>query len=255
MLGSAGVLALFFGSLLIGARLIRLGKRTHQAPPLLVALGLVALGPAAFTLAVLAVRAAPTDPALSRWLAAAAGGTSTIGTACAALVMALVFRRASRLGWVATGVLVAGTAFCWIVTLVQGDLDLRRTPSGFRMGYQTLQLGTLLWASVEAMATWKLLRGRLRLGLADPLVVNRIGLWSVATGSAALAMAIGFFGTFFGLHYAEIAAELSIAAAGLAAVTALWLAFLPPARYRAYVLRRSPGAPTAADPSQSWPLQ
>jgi hypothetical protein len=140
---------------------------------------------------------------------------------------------------------------------VEGGMDVRRTPSGYRLGSQLLQLGTILWASVEAFVTWSFLRRRVRLGLASPLVVNRIGLWSLASFAASIGMSIGFFSTFLGLHYAGDVVEVPVAIVGLVAATALWLSFLPPARWRAWIERRAsaPAAPAGDAPlAPHWPL-
>ena len=48
-------------------------------------------------------------------------------------------------------------------------------------------------------------------------------------------MMVGFFSTFFGAHYAGDGVEIPMAAFGFLAATAIWLSFLPPARYRAWV--------------------
>jgi hypothetical protein len=258
VIGSIGVGVLFCVGVVLTARLVVFGLRTGELPPLLVAVALLLLGPVSVTLAVFAVRYATSDPAVSHLLGAGAAATSTLGVSCAALVTAVVFREGSRLGWVATGALVVAMCVCVVGATVTGGIDLRRTPTGYRLGYQVLQLGTLLWASVEAFVTWRMLRRRIRLGLARPTVVNRIALWSLASGAASIGMAIGFLATFFGLHYAGTAVELPIAILGLVAAGALWLSFLPPARYRAWVKRRHPEASAAAaapvDPlAPKWP--
>ena len=79
------------------------------------------------------------------------------------------------------------------------------------------------------------------LGLADPLVANRFALWSLALSAGACAMTIAFLGNVVnvaanGWHPAH---EVLVAACGIAASVALVLAFLPPDRYRRFVLARS----------------
>jgi hypothetical protein len=257
LIGTIGVGVLFCVGVVLSLRLIVLGLRTGELPPLLVAVALLLLGPISVTLAVLAVRSATDEPELSHLLGSGAGAASPLGVSCAALVTAVVFRQGSRLGWLATCALIAAMCICVIGTAVSGGVDLRRTPTGFRLGYQTLQLGTILWASLEALITWRILRRRIRLGLANPLVVNRIALWGLASGAAAIGMAIGYLATFFGLHYAGAIVEIPIAVLGLVAAAALWLSFLPPSRYEAWVLRRHPEAPAPPAPANElvprWP--
>ena len=258
MAGTIGVGVLIAVGVVLTLALLVHGVRHTDVPALLVASAIIFLGPAAVTCAVLATRYALDAPTLSHRLAVAAAVASSIGVTSGTLVTAFVFRRASRLGWLATA-LLATALFACVLGAATADpgMDLRRTPSGFRLAYQVLQLGMVLWASVEAFATWSFLRRRVRLGLASPLVVNRIALWSLATFAVSIGMAIGVFSTFFGVHYAGDVVEIPIAMLGLVAVTALWLSFLPPARYRAWIERRSPAAPA---PSESealaphWPL-
>jgi hypothetical protein len=134
---------------------------------------------------------------------------------------------------------------CVAASTLTGGVDVRRTPDGWRLGYQVLRLGTLLWAAVEALVTWRMLRRRIRLGLADPLVVNRIGLWGIAAGIGSAGASAGFLVTFFGLEARSTGVEVLISVLGLAASAALWLSFLPPARYQGWVRSRHPEAPEA----------
>ena len=248
MLGTIGVAVLFVVGLALASGLLVQGFRTRDPAPLLVGFALIFLGPAAVTTAVLALRYAHELPALAHELAVAAAVTSSLGVSCGALVTAFVFRRGSRLGWLATALLVTAMLACVIgAASPEASLALGHTPTAYRLGYQMLQLGTLLWVSVETLVVWRFQRRRVRLGLASPFAVHRIGLWSLASGATALGMAIGYFSTFFDLRSAGIGLELTIAAFGLVAAGALWLSFLPPARYRARVLRRA-GGPAEAGP-------
>lgn len=43
--------------------------------------------------------------------------------------------------------------------------------------------GAMLWLAIESFRYWRLMRRRLRLGLADPLLTNRFLLWGVWAGS------------------------------------------------------------------------
>src|SRR5262249_37441056 len=125
------------------------GMRSGELPPLLVAMALLLLGPISVSIAVVAVRLANDQPELSRLLGACAAATSTLGVSSAALVTAFVFREGSRTGWRVTYALVVAMFACVAGAALGGGVDLRRTPDGFRLGYQALQLGTMLWASLE----------------------------------------------------------------------------------------------------------
>jgi hypothetical protein len=236
MAGTIGIGVLFVVGLVLGVGFLVHGLRHSGAVSMLVASALLFLGPAAVTCAVLAARVAQDAPALSDRLAVAAAVTSSIGVSSGALATALIFRRGSRLGWLATALLVTAMFACVIgAATAPAGMDLRRPPTGFRLGYQVLQLGTILWSSIEAFATWRFLRRRVQLGLARPFVAHRLALWSLACFAVTLGMAVGFFSTFFGVHYAGQSVEIPMAACGFLAATAIWLSFLPPARYRAWV--------------------
>src|SRR5262245_49780084 len=140
MIGSIGVGMLFCAGVALTIRLIVHGLRTGELPPLLVAVALLLLGPVSVTLAVLAVRTANSQPESSRLPGLGAAAASTLGVSCAALVTAVVFREGSRLGWLATGSLIVAMCACVVGAAVEGGVDLRRTPDGFRLGYQVLQL-------------------------------------------------------------------------------------------------------------------
>lgn len=258
MAGTIGIGVLFFVGVTLTLGLIVRGVRHRDVPALLVASTLIFLGPLAVTCARMAIRLANDAPALSKQLAIAAAVTSSLGVASSALVTAFVFRRGSGLGWLTTALLVTAMFACVVgAATADGGMDLRHTPSGYRLGYQVLQLGTILWAAVEAFATWSFLRRRMKLGIASVIVVNRIALWSVASFAASIGMAISFFAAFLGLHYAGNLVEIPVAVLGVVAATALWLSFLPPARYRAWIERRSPAAaaPTVSAPlAPHWPL-
>jgi hypothetical protein len=256
--GTIGIGVLFVVGVALTLGLIVRGVRHRDVPALLVASTLIFLGPLAVSCARMAIRLAHEAPALSKQLAIAAAVTSSLGVASSALVTAFVFRRGSRIGWLATALLVTAMFACVIgAATADGGMDLRHTPSGFRLAYQMLQLGTILWAAVEAFATWSFLRRRVRLGIGNALVVNRIALWSLASLAASIGMAISFFSAFLGLRYAGDVVEIPVAVLGLVAATALWLSFVPPARYRAWIERRSPASVAEAERAPlapHWPL-
>jgi hypothetical protein len=242
--GTIAIGVLFVVGTVLAVAFLVHGLRHAGVISVLVASALIFLGPAAVTCAVLAVRLVQESPALSDRLAIAAAVSSSIGVASGALATALLFRRASRLGWLATALLVTAMFACVVGAVTEpGGMDLRRAPTGFRLGYQLLQLGTILWSSIESFATWRFLRRRARLGLASAYAAHRFALWGLACFSVSLGMMVGFFSTFFGVHYAGAAVEIPMAGFGFLAAGAIWLSFLPPAPYRAWVQ----GAPAPGD--------
>jgi hypothetical protein len=96
------------------------------------------------------------------------------------------------------------------------------------------------WASARY---WQMLRRRLSLGLVDPVVVNRILLWSAAAWAITLQY---LYSTIF----VVVTGESSVSGFGVALVSSLGLiaagtilmAFFPPRSYLLWLERRSEGA-------------
>jgi hypothetical protein len=237
----AGVsVAVFFGvGLAVGVRLLRLWLRSRHLPELLAALAFLCLGPLAFTLTVAGSRLLEASPDLARVLAALASASAGLGAACAAGFTVVVFRPESRLARAAVIALAVALAVCWLGVGFTSGYDVRRSPGGFRYAGQVLRLAILFWASLEALVYWRFMRRRVPLGLADPLVANRLALWGVGMGMGATALSILFLRALLRAPEYGAPFELSIAVTGLVASAALWLAFHPPDRYRAFVARRA----------------
>lgn len=144
------------------------------------------------------------------------------------------------------------------VTLLMLNLVLRvhdaLTQAQLRVGSEAvaqslLQAGPVcvayLWTAWESFHYYARMQRRVRLGLADPAVCNRFLLW----GSMAVAVFVGV-----GLNTVAIALHVNILASpwvlfassctGLTQAILLFLAFLPPRAYLAWV--RSRRVPAAA---------
>ena len=82
------------------------------------------------------------------------------------------------------------------------------------------------------------MRRRLRLGLADPLVTNRFLLWGLGIGAAGVGSLISVsVQVVSGFSMSEIPAlTLSNSMFGLASAVLMWVAFVPPAAWRRYIL-------------------
>ena len=101
-----------------------------------------------------------------------------------------------------------------------------------------MQVGALLWGSGGSVRLVALAcSARVAIGLGDALVANRFLLWSIGAGAAGLGSAIGtVVGFFAGRPMTEMPVlTLVLSLFGLASASALWLAFVPPARYLAWV--------------------
>ena len=161
-----------------------------------------------------------------------------------------VFR--PTVGWARTLVMIAFSALAVSLfgQLALTDLPLldRSNPwfwLGF--GFRALSAG---WAAFESLRYFGMMQKRLNLGLADPLTTNRFLLWGMSASAVvlfyattAVSLAIG------GSEVATAGPTIALGSfLGIEAAAAMWLAFFPPAIYRARFegLRRDEG--TEPDP-------
>lgn len=244
LLAGLGLAAFFATGLVAGVRLLRLFARTRRAPEFLAGFALLGLGPIATILGALAGLFLARAPGLSLTFSAIAYFAAGAGTGSAAVFTALVFHRGSRAALAVTMALLVLLTVVWAGMAVNGEFDLTRPPGPFRWLGQVARLAILLWSAIESAVYGRLLLRRARYGLADPLVANRFALWSLALAAGAFAMTIAFLGNVVNVaaNGWQPAHEVLVAACGIAASVALVLAFLPPDRYRSFVLARS-GAP------------
>lgn len=192
------------------------------------------------------------------------GDAADLLNACSTLIFALalvslvafvrlVFRAGSEWG---RGVFYSFAAVILqtsvVSVLYQGDA--RGVPAGIAMG--VLGLFAFGWAFGECLAYHAAMRRRLTLGLADPIVVNRFLLWSVWTGTLAvatgqgLAIRVGMLASGASLvsvggvvdpfwsSLIHLARGFMLIAGPVVAVS-VWLSFSPPERYRRFLARRA----------------
>jgi len=157
-----------------------------------------------------------------------------------------VFRPTGRVAWafVACVAGVSGALTLWLVATTDSDQEA----SALALAVNLTRAIPVLWAFAECARYARLMRRRVALGLADPLVANRFVLWSIWTGAlgfaAILLFAVRSRAFWLQLHGVDprvampAAIPITGALAGIAVVSAgvaVWLAFFPPASYRRWV--------------------
>jgi hypothetical protein len=156
-----------------------------------------------------------------------------------------VFRpdsRAAGLAAAACGLLLLAT-FTWDLR-VQPSLALydATLPSAWAAQFSFALV--FAWSCGEAALEWRRARRRAALGLADPLVAHRFGLWAVATGAlvgvSLLGNAVGFAQS-RGLTDLEGGLMLVRGLLYLPAVLAVWLGVFQPRWYRRTLGQRADG--------------
>ena len=234
-LSAVGFGVFFLVSLAIGVRLVALAARTRRQPELLIGMGILGIGPTALGSMMAAAALAGTTP--GRALTALAYVAIAVGSTAACVFNWRVFRPDER--WARTW--VRATAVLYAVAIATEGATtgfanpLAPGPAG--LAISMLCAANLLWGAGESLRYWLLMRRRLRLGLADRLVTNRFLLWGIGIGAAGIGSVISLVVQLTtGNAMAELPAMLSNSLHGLTSAVLMWIAFVPPAAWKRYVL-------------------
>jgi hypothetical protein len=244
ILGILSLVVMALTGIVVGFRLLALGRRSGQQPEQLLGLGslLVAVigGPIAAIGRAPALVATPLGDALL-----GVGLLATqLGIAHFAVFTGRVFRNDSLWATLLVVAIAGALGVEWRGLLdasAQGRTMEEILPHTRPWGIAIVAtLGFVFaWTGVESLAYYAQLRRRLALGLGDPVVANRMLLWAIAGfGIAALSSVIA--ACMLG-GMAPLRNALPLCAIGAAAVmsSASWaLAFFPPASYLAALRRR-----------------
>lgn len=236
-----GFIAFMVSSLVIGIRLLVLWRRTRQLPELLIACGILGIGPVGFAFTLGAMSSGETLPTIASVCLAAALLSTSAGAFAAAIFNWRVFRPDVPWLRLVVGVLAVlfVSAFIW-EGISSGFSDPTANASGFRL-HSMLSTGILLWGAAESLRYFAMMRRRAKLGLADPLVTNRFLLWGLGIGAAGVGSAISMTVTgITGQHMLAIPwVTVSNSLHGFTSAVLMWVAFIPPGFYRRFVESRS----------------
>ena len=227
--------------LIAGVRLLRLGKRTGEAPERLLGATFLFMGVSA------AFYVLPVFSAFeSLWTPLNFAGRVTFLPAAVmlALFTRLVFRADTRWGaW-----LVWGTAILLVSGV--GGSALAGDWEGFSIsnrwfwlewvGY-TFPFG---WAGTEAFVQYRQARRRVRLGLCDPLVCNRYLLWALfgALQACSCLVLLPQYSEYETTNQFTATWDTLYGASIISSLVMIWLAFFPPAFYQRWIQRAAPVA-------------
>jgi hypothetical protein len=234
----------------VGVKLLRLARRTHGFPERVVGFSLFVLSAVAWPL-MLAASAPLPEPVL-RGARVGASLAMAFGWSGVFLFTWRVFRPGPGWGRTLAGVgisveLAAGLAGV-IRALALDDASAlsRPAPSGL-----VLLLGAevvYVWTALESFRYRALLRRRIPLGLADPLVADRFGLWGWTGVLGGGSIAPATFAMLTGGDPNTLWSHLVVGVCGLACSGVLYLAFLPPAVYARFVRENAPAPITGGGP-------
>jgi hypothetical protein len=234
--------AFFVASLTVGVRLVALWWENRQLPELLIGLGVLGIGPVGFGCVTLG-QILQTDHGVAAGVVFGAGVLAASGGAFAQCFFNYaVYHPDSRVVKEIVRAIGAALLACYLWLWLSGGFvqAQERVDASYAIR-SLLNVGCLLWGSIEALRYWRMMRRRTRLELADPVVTNRFFLWGVGAGAAGVGTAVGTAAQMWtGRPPLEIPwVTLSSSMHGLVAAVAMWFAFLPTQAYRHFLLERA----------------
>lgn len=247
-LAGISFVALIGMSLTVGTRLLLLARRTREWPEWALGTSLVLVMGVAYPGMILLEADLGWRVDVERALMIAFNAAMNVGFLLLYVFTARVFRPTAR--WPRALVGLAASTFATHLILVAIALGSTDDLSSVRLEvtrYGLLSLvpasAAYVWSGLEAMAHWRVLRRRERLGLVDPVLCDRMWLWSMLAASSVAGSTVTGVYLVLGIDVlTSPSAMLITSITGLAQGFFMWLTFLPPAAYVAFVRRRA-GSP------------
>lgn len=235
-------LAFILAGAVVGTRLLMLASRTRELTDWIIGFALFDLSAVTYPLILYATLAdLPIEAARHAYVLFMV--PMAVGFGCVFVFTQRVFRPGET--W--ASLLAAGGLVMLAYGLIAGVQYVLDAPDAAALTTRLsptvwIEVGAVIayvWTGFEGFRCWEQARRRLQIGLADPLVVNRFFLWGVIGVASLLSvtpsLVISLLG---GDGTRSVGARLTTAVGGLVSSGALQLAFLPTARYRAWIARR-----------------
>jgi len=234
---SVGLGAFLLANLVVGSRLLWQARRSRELPELCIGLAFLLAGCLGYVLNFLSFHLAA---ALGCWaipLAALGQANLNFGTAALWIFTWRVFRPAQSWARILVAAALAATLISYVGLGVATGFTARAYQAGwFWLGFCVRWL-SFLWTSAESLLYHRRMKRRLALGLAEPLVTNRLLLWGLASAAIALSFAVNLVNLLVGGAPFGPVPTLFMSGFGLTTAVLIWLAFFPPARYRERIQR------------------
>jgi hypothetical protein len=227
----------------VGVKLLWLSRRTQGLPERLIGAALFLLSGVAWPLLLVAGGGRASEPVL-RFATAAAAPIMGIAWSGVFLFTWRVFRPAEgwgrALAFAGIGVELAAGAAGAHRALTVADVSALSAPSPAGLALLLGAQALYLWTAVESFRYRALLRRRIPLGLADPLVADRFGKWGWTGVFGLGSITPAVVAQLSGGDPNSPAHHLVVGVCGLASSFVLSLAFLPPAAYARWVRQNAP---------------
>jgi hypothetical protein len=229
---SVGILVLT--ALGISIKTFMVWRRTRGLPEILLGTMLVTATVIGYPLAVASSRIRPTE----LWGIHLLSQTCfTVGYACLMLFTLRVFRPDAAWAKALAGATVLAMAASSIVYGIELSSEHPRRPNEM-LGLTLFSSGAIgvayFWTMIESLSYYRQLRLRMKLGLAQASVANRVLLWGMMSLAAGSAVVISTAGILAGSFMTpKMITGMSVL--GLVHAGCLFFAFHPPAWYRAWL--------------------
>lgn len=224
----------------VALRLLGVWRRTRQMPELTLGLASMALTLSAIGL-VAASGLEPRSPAVASLLWVVAVLLFPLNPIALGIGVWRIFRPQSRWAPALCAAAAIGLVVWTVLRLRGGEVALQTSDPLAATLAHGIRIAVYAWAAIESFHYRRLLLRRAPLGLADPGVAHRMGLWGLSTSAVTALTGVGYFGfAFVGKPLLEWPPGLLLVnGLGVGAAATLWLAFFPPALYRRRFLERS----------------
>ena len=236
----------------VGVKLLWLARRTRGFPELVVGFSLFVLAGVSWPLMLVASSPTPPPAPVLRGALACASLAMALGWAGVFLFTWRVFRPGNRWARALAGAgialeLAAGMAGVLRALTLEDALALR-TPAPSGLALLLGALAVYAWTAAESFHYRALLRRRIPLGLADPLVADRFGLWGWTGVFGAGSIAPAAWAMLTGGDPNSLLSHLVVGVCGLVSSGVLYLAFLPPTAYARFVRENAPAPVSESGP-------
>ena len=235
-------------SWVLGPRLMLLSRRTGESPEFLIGLGLFLMAALGYPLLALSQMLVDAPHATRMTLLVASCLAGAVGQCSVTLFTRRVFRPDSAWATVLMVTILVSYPLAFAVHAGSPGLETllvdKNGPWRITLYVTLVNIG---WAGLESLNYWQAARKRVAIGLADPVVTNRIGLWALGILSAAaislITIVLQALGIPSGGANGLATQGILVGLLGAVCSVSLWLAFLPP---RWYTRRFAPPAPAVA---------
>ena len=151
-----------------------------------------------------------------------------------------VFRPQAAWAGVLTAAVLVAVVTAMVVRVVSPGLAaFVEDGRGVWKFHAAIAIAPLIWAGLESQRYFDMLRRRCRLGLADPVIVDRFRLWAIGMLLAASVTAVSIVLEIQGRTMVNVPiGGVAIGILGSLSAVAMGFAFVPPAAYTRWVAAR-----------------